>query len=297
MTASTRHETLIKAITDLGEEGGGKTWKIEASRQLDNIWGAAAAAIDALSAKRAKRLTAAVIAVMIDRSEKQSTRVLQGPPADGSFHADHTRPNGYDRVNLRTPALEGKLVKRARWVYERDLVKPWWKKRKGSQNQAKGDRQKQAKIARLLKQRADLADLLQRTAAKLGRIDQELAQLRVSLFTANGTLEAATIEPQPWILDAEGLVHDQAWLPVATTEEITQLLDAGGDIIWMPLTEALREHVWADGETREAWADVWRAAASREHTRIDSGLAVIREKQGHDLGKGLQAKVKEKART
>lgn len=297
MTASTRHETLIKAITDLGADGGGKTWKIEASRQLDNIWDSAVAAINSLSAKRAKRLTAAVIAVMIDRSEKQATRVLQGPPVNGTFHADHTRPNGYDRVNLPTPALEGKLVKRARWVYERDLVKRWWKKRKGSQDRAKGDRQQQAKIARLLKQRADLVNVLQRTAAKLGRIDQELAQMRINLFTANGTLEAATIEPQPWILDAEGLVHDQAWLPVATTEEITQLLDAGGDIHWMPLTQALREYVWADGETREAWANVWRAAASREHTRIDSGLAVIREKQAHALGKGLQSKEKVRART
>lgn len=289
MTASTRHETLIKAITDLGEDGGGKTWKIEASRQLDAIWQSAASAIDGLSAKRARRLTAAVVAVMIDRSEKQATRVLQGPPVPGSFHAEHQRPDDYDRVNLPTPALEGKLVKRARWVYARNGVQRWWKKRRGAQDGAKDDRQTRAKVARLLKQRADLADLMRRTAEKLERLDLELDQLRINLFTANATLDATTTEPQPWLFDAQGQVTDQAWLPVATTEEITQLLEAGGDIHWMPLTEALRDHVWAEEKTREAWANVWRAVVGRERSRIDAGLAVIREKRAHTLGEGLPA--------
>lgn len=289
MVASTRHETLIKAITDLGEEGGGKASKVEATLRLETAWNSTIDAINALSAERARQLTAAVVAVMINRSEKQTTRVLQGPPEFGSFHHMHRRPRDYESIPIATPAYGGKTVKHHRWVYHRSRVKAWWKKRSNKSDQAAADRQQKVKLARLLKQRADLADRLQRASVRLAAVDQELAQLNAKLFIANGTLEAATTEPQPWLITADGWVHDQAWLPLSPTEAITQILEEGGDIQWMPLTEALRDHHWAEGKTREAWADVWRAVAERERTRIDAGLAVIRVRR-QSMGDGLPSK-------
>ncbi|BFI94954.1 MAG: hypothetical protein RSP_04640 [Rhodanobacter sp.] len=289
MVASTRHETLIKAITDLGEEGGGNARKSNANRAIASAWQATIEAIDALKDDRAKRLTAAVVAVMIDRSEKQATRVLQGPPRIGSFQHEHKNPKDFALIAMLTPAYDGKKVKRDRWVYNRNRVKGWWKKRQHKQNEAAEDRQQKIKIARLLKQRADLADRLQQTNTSMNAVDRQLAQLGVKLFIANATLEAATIEPQPWLITVDGWVQDQAWLPVSSTEAITQLLEEGGDIQWMPLAEALRDHPWSEEKTREAWADVWRVVAARERTRIDSGLAVIRVR-GLSMGDGLPSK-------
>ncbi|MFS6779591.1 hypothetical protein, partial [Staphylococcus aureus] len=89
MTADTKRDTLLKAISDLGEYGGGKTWRSGTSELCEEVWAKAIHAIERLSPERARRLTVAEVAVLIQRSEKQTIRVLQGPPVKGSFHAEY----------------------------------------------------------------------------------------------------------------------------------------------------------------------------------------------------------------
>ena len=272
MTAGTRHETLIKAITDLGEDGGGQSWH---ERKFE--WHAAADAINALSPTRARQLTVSMVAVLLDLSEKQTTRVLRKPPDAGSFHATHNRPSDYDRIMAPVPAYAGKVVKRARWVYHRERVKAWWAVRLGEQEATKERQDRQRRLKELTKQRSDLADLMQRHAQELARMDADLEQLRMlNVFAANSTYEAATSAPQPWIVDEHGQLLDHAWLPVSSVEAITEVLETVGDIRWMPLSEALGGRQWRDDAVRDAWVSVWNGVAERAHARIDEVRSRIR---------------------
>jgi len=275
MTANTRQETLIKAITDLGKDRGGRSWN---EGKFD--WPTAAEAINALSPDRARQLTVSMVAVLLDRSEKQATRVLRGPPEAGSFHAEHHRPVDYNQIMKAVPAYGGKLVKRARWVYHRDRVKAWWGSRQHLQGSKKERREQQLKLDRLMKERSDLVDLLRRKSEELAQVDRALADFpMLHLFVANSTLKAAFDQPQPWIVDRAGRLRDNAWLPASETEEITALLEAGGDIEWMPLMQALTNRAWDGESVREAWANVWKALATRAQEAIDAVRAAARHER------------------
>lgn len=293
MGADNRHETLIKAITDLGQDRGGRSWN---EGKFD--WHTAAEAINALSPSRARQLTVSMVAVLLDRSEKQATRVLRGPPEAGSFHAEHHRPADYNQIMKAGSAYGGKLVKRARWVYHRDRVKAWWGSRQRLQTNTKEQREQQKKLDRLMKERSDLVDLLRRKSDELAQVDRALAELRMlNLFAANSTLKAALDEQQPWIVDPAGRLRDNAWLPVSATDEITELLDAGGDIEWMPLMRALTDRAWESESVREAWVAVWLALALRAQVTIDASRAAARYERLSALEESVMTRGEERKRS
>lgn len=298
MTASSRHETLLKAINDLAEEGGGETWRRKAGADLEQAWDATVRAIDALKAESARQLTEAVVAVMFRVGERQARRVLQGPPTTHTFQEERKslRPRGYRRISVAVKANDGKYVERSRWVYDRDLARAWWNARKKANDPAAA-RRRQAQIARLLKQRSDLDAVIGQAKKKQQGIDRALAELGVQLFLTNGTLEAVTVEPQPWLVDADGQIRDQAWLPLSPAEEITLLLEEDGEILWMTLAEALRDHVWIEEETRDAWARIWHSVVAREQSLISAGLAGMRDERARTLGSGLPENERSKPRT
>lgn len=255
-------------VERLREQGGS---------DLTGAWGAAKRALQRLPAPRCNKLFVGEVAVLFERTYRQTNDVLNDEFKTSPLHKKGVDYKFVSETRMRENPNTHRFEERTEnvWVYRRDAVEPWWQTYLDRVGRSRAEIAKKAadgkKAERLTKER-------ERLAKRLAAIDEQLAAVSgVCAFmalTTRASLAGVTRDRHPFIIQASGTIVDHALLPSCDADTIAAALTEGAYIDTLTLQQALRRP-WVDMERWQVWRGVWDHAVDHARVALDVHRAQV----------------------
>jgi hypothetical protein len=277
----TKEETLRQTIIDLAvalkklSPADGAAWEAQVARirekggsDLTGAWEAAKRALQSLPAPRCNKLFVGEVAVLFERTYRQTNDVLTDEFQTSPLHKKGVDYKFVSETRMRENPNTHKFEERNQnvWVYRRDAVEPWWQTYLDRVGRSRAEIAKKAAAGKTAER---LSKERERLAERMAVIDRKLAAIpSVCAFmalTTRASLAGVTSDRHPFIMQANGAIVDHAQLPSCDTDTIAAALTEGAYIDTLTLQQALRR-AWVDMDRWQVWRIVWDHAV--DHARI-----------------------------